>query len=105
MPASLKGDIGQLDPNWPYHKSVRMVARNDPDTNARWELLITKRWQRVTLWLFNESHPEGREVALSSFASVVGFFLMRAVCRGINESEVHESEHDVRIDCGVMPPA
>ena len=89
---------------WSDNTTIAMIAANDDLSGARWQLTIAPRGMAVKLVLFNETSPAGREQSLSSYQSVVGFFLMRLACRGVGTLEVFEIPGLVTIDCGVMPP-
>jgi len=85
----------------PYRKRLRMVAQSDTDSDVQWELIVEPGFSRARLNKVTGGVPQ--LAALSSHTAVVGFFLMYAVCRGIDAHSVTETEYEATIFCGVMP--
>lgn len=88
------GDIGQVDTS-PYRAELRVQARGEG--GERWTLVVKPWWAGAQLSL------DDRIVPLSSYTSVVAYMLMRAICRGIAETEVREGGNVVVIDMGTIP--
>jgi hypothetical protein len=88
------GDIGQVDVS-PYRCELRLRARGAG--GEVWTLVVKPNWTGAQLLL------DEAPVPLSSFTAVVAYMLMRAICRGIDKSEVRESKTVVFIDMGVIP--
>ena len=86
-----------------YRKQIRMTAKNDPDSGCVWELVVDPWWADARLYRRLED-GEVRQEEMGAYRKVVGYFVMRLVCRGLSLHEIVETETEVKIDCGVMPP-
>lgn len=94
-------DVGQVDVS-PYRCELRLRARGAG--GETWTLIIKPNWTEAQLLLQGSVFQSERPVALSSYTSIVAYMMMRAICRGIDMSDLTETATTVTIDMGEIPP-
>lgn len=94
-------DVGAVDIPSFYRKPLSIVAHGD--SNEEWRLVVSCDRRRGQFRVVSFT-LDGRDIALSSYSGVIAYIIMRAICRGMDKSDVSESDIGIVVDIGKLPP-